>query len=212
MRIPEFKDCSRRIVCRLLRPGALVILYKIQVMSRSDPEALAMTDTNGAEVSIPSTPSDEMSTDVNRRDLALTTGDHRAMQTPMNIMSLNTTIVPPNQGNLEPQSELFDRMWEKISNTIMMQAQGAMRHQWQLCKQSSHAHQQAQQQNLEIAVQNERASNYTQQRQQLIHCENIMQEMSTEMATKENRVRHAAEMYHQAAAEQMTQRVTEEKE
>ena len=114
-------------------------------MSRSVPEALAMTDINGAEVSIPSTPSDEMSTDVNRRDLAFTTGDHRAMQTPMNIMSLNTTIVPPNQGNLEPQSELFDRMWEKISNTIMLQAQEAMRQQWQLIQQSSRAHQQVQQ-------------------------------------------------------------------
>ena len=84
-----------------------------------------MTDTNGAEVSIPSTPSDEMSTDVNRRDLALTTGDHRAMQTPMNIMSLNTTIVPPNQGNLEP-SDFFDRMLEKFSNAIMLQAQDAV--------------------------------------------------------------------------------------
>ena len=130
-------------------------------MRRSEPiaMAMAMTDNNGAEVSIPSSTSDEMSTDANRRDLALTTGDHRAMQTPMNIMSLNTTIVPPNQGNLEPQSELFDRMWEKISNAIMMQAQDVMRHQWQLFQQSSHAHQQAQQQNLEIAVQNERASN-----------------------------------------------------
>ena len=36
--------------------------------------------------------------------------------------------------------------------------------------------------------------------------------MPTEIATKENRVRQAAEMYHQAATEQMTQRVTEEKE
>ena len=38
-----------------------------------------------------------------------------------------------------------------------------------------------------------------------------MQEMSTEMATKENQVRHAAEMYHQAATEKMTQRVTKER-
>ena len=81
-------------------------------MSRSDPEAMAMTDNNGVEVSIPSTPSDEMSTDVNRRDRALTAGDHRASQTPMDIMSLNTTIMPPNQGNLEP-NEIFDRMLEK---------------------------------------------------------------------------------------------------
>ena len=102
---------------------------------------MVMTDNNGAEVSIPSTPSDEMSTDVNRRDLALTTGDHRAMQTPMNIMSLNTTIVPPNQGNLEPQSELFNQMWAQISNAIMLQAQDAMRHQWQLFQQSTQAHQ-----------------------------------------------------------------------
>ena len=61
-------------------------------------------------------------------------------------------------------------------------------------------------------MQNERASNYNQQRQQLIYCENTMQEMSTEMINKESQVRHAAEMYHQAATEQMTQRVTEEKE
>ena len=98
-------------------------------MSRSEPTvsamAVAVTDNSGAEVSIPSTTSDEMSTDANRRDLALTTGDHRAMQTPMNIMSLNTTIVPPNQGNLEPQSELFNQMWAKISNTIMLQVQDA---------------------------------------------------------------------------------------
>ena len=112
-------------------------------MRRSEPTALAMPDNIGAEISIPSTTSDEMSTDANRRDLALTTGDHRAMQTPMNIMSMNTTIMPSNQGNLEPQSELFDRMLEKISNTIMMQAQEAMRHQWQLIQQSSHVHQQA---------------------------------------------------------------------
>ena len=90
----------------------------------------------------------------------------------------------------------------------MMQAQDAVRQQWHMLQQSSQAHQQAHQQQVEIAVQSERASNYSQQRQQLIYCENIMQEMSTDMITRENQVRHAAEMYHQAATEQMTQRIT----
>ena len=69
--VPESKDSSRRVTCRPARLGALAILPKIQVMSSSDPEAMALTDNNGVEISIPSTPSDEMSTDVNRRDLAL---------------------------------------------------------------------------------------------------------------------------------------------
>ena len=120
---------------------------------------MAALENNGAEVSIPSSTSDEMMPDENRRDLAITAGNHRAMQTPMNIMSMNTTIVPPNQGqrNLEPQSELFNQMWAQIQQSVVSQAQEALRHQWQCYQQSAAAQHQASQQNLEIAAQNERA-------------------------------------------------------
>ena len=103
-------------------------------------------------------------------------------------------------------------MLEKFSNTIMMQAQEALRQQWHLLQQSSQVQQQAHQQQMEFAVQTERASNYTQHRQQLMYCENMMQEMSTEMIDRENQVRQAAELYHQAATDQMNQKVTEERE
>ena len=77
------------------------------------------------------------------------------MQIPMNIMSMNTTIVPQNQGqgNFDPQKALFNQVWAQIQHTFMSQAQEALRHQWQSYQQSMEAHQQASQQNLEIAVQ-----------------------------------------------------------
>ena len=147
------------VTCRQSRPGALVILPNLQVMSTSN--NMTVTGGNGVEISIPSTPSDEMGTDVNRHEVSLSTGDHRGGHNPMNIMSLNTTIMPPSQGNLEP-NEFFDKMLEKFSNTIMMQAQDALRQQWHMLQQSSQAHQQAHQQQVEYAVQTERASNYSQ--------------------------------------------------
>ena len=118
---------------------------------------MAVTDGNGVEISIPSTPSDEMSTDVNQHEMNLSTGNHRGGQNPLNIMSLNTTNMPSKQGNLEP-NEFFDKMLEKFSNTIMMQAQEALRQQWHLLQQSSQVQQQAHQQQVEFAVQTERAS------------------------------------------------------
>ena len=193
---------------RISRPGPLAIPANLQVMTPLNQMAVTEGHVQGVEVSIPSTPSDEMSTDVNQHELNLSTGNHRGGQNPFNIMTLNTTIMPPpqTQRNLEP-NQFFEKMLDTFSITIQRQAQEALRQQWHLLQQSSQVQEQAHQQQMEYAVQSERAANYTQHRQQLMYCENMMQQMSTEMTTRENQVRQAAELYHQAATEQMTQQV-----
>ena len=91
--------------------------------------AVAAGHVPAIEVSIPSTPSDEMSTDNNQQDLTISTGNHRVSHNPFNIMSMNTTIMPPPQPNLEPNN-FFERMLESFSTTIQKQAQEALRHKW----------------------------------------------------------------------------------
>ena len=103
-------------------------------------------------------------------------------------------------------------MLESFSTTIQKQAQEALRHQWYALQQSTQVQEHAHQREMEFAVQSERALNYTQHRQQLMHCENMMQHMSKDMTVRENQVCQAAELYRQAATEQMTQQVTEERE
>ena len=128
------------LTSRILRFGPLAILANLQVMNPLN--QMAATEGHGVEVSIPPTPTDEMSTDVNQHELNLSTGNHRGGQNPFNIMSLNTTIMPPPQPqrNLEP-NEFFDKMLETFSNTIQKQAQEALRQQWHLLQQSSQGHQ-----------------------------------------------------------------------
>ena len=198
---------------RTSRPGSLAIPANLQVMTPLNQMAATEGHVQGVEVSIPSTPSDEMSTDVNQHELNLSTGNHRGGQNPFNIMSLNTTIMPPPQlqRNLEP-NQFFEKMMETFSINIQRQAQEALRQQWHLLQQSAQVQEQAHQQQMEFAVQSERALNYTQHRQQLMHCENMMQQMSKDMTVRENQVCQAAELYRQAATEQMTQQVTEERE
>merc|ERR1712015_522295 len=101
-------------------------------------------------------------------------------------MSLSTTIMPPPQPqqNLEP-NQFFEKMLETFSITIQRQAQEALRQQWHILQQSTQVQEQAHQQQMEFAVQTERASNYTQHRQQLMHCEIMMQQMSKEMTARE---------------------------
>ena len=131
-------------------------------MSDLNQMAAAAGHVQAVEVSIPSTPTDEMSTDINQHDLTLSTGNHRVGQNPFNIMSLNTTIMPQpqQQQNLEP-NHFFERMLESFSTTIQKQAQEALRHQWYALQQSTQVQEHAHQREMEFAVQSERALNYT---------------------------------------------------
>ena len=86
------------------------------------------------------------------------------------ILSTSCRSTRPLCHRLNPKGTLnrtifFEKMLETFSNTIQRQAQKALRKQWHVLQQSTQVQEQAHQQQMEFAVQSERASNYTQHRQ-----------------------------------------------
>ena len=96
------------------RPGSLAKVTYRHVMSLTDmtemenrffPSHPVLLDQSGAEVSIPSSGSDDTMQDTIERGFAITAGSHRAVQPSMNITSMNTTIIPHGQGHGELQAQ-----------------------------------------------------------------------------------------------------------